>query len=108
MSSQLEQINISLFNLLKELDELPADAQAADELVLLLHTQMEERQTLVNELLVKPVYDGLASELSKQIDLTNSLSVMSTKVMNKRKELLNKRRSNKKKINVYEYIDSNR
>lgn len=108
MFDELKLINDNIAELLSNLEKLPAENENTDELVHLLQQAVIERQVYVDRLASLPFDTNLRDEISEQIELTNRFSLISAKVMNNRKDLLSLRRSTKKKINMYEYVDSNR
>ncbi|GAA0789804.1 MULTISPECIES: hypothetical protein [Pseudomonadati] len=108
MFDELKLINDRITELLSNLEQLPAENEKTDELVHLLQVAVRERQVYVERLTNLPFDINLRDKLSEQVELSNRFSLVSAKVMNNRKELLSLRRSTKKKINMYEYVDSNR
>ncbi|MGI1944575.1 flagella biosynthesis chaperone for FliD, FliT [Shewanella morhuae] len=104
---QLDELNIELSEVLSILIKTPAEELQSDDLVSNLLSLVGERQVLVSLLLSDDKMDD-ADYLQHQLDLTKTFTIQSNVIMADRQALLHVSSKNKRQINVYETIDSNR
>ncbi len=100
---QLEKLNKSVSETLSELENIPAEDETADELVLNLQKLVEQRQLLLEELLTSPK-DEDRPVLESQLALTQQFEQQAKRVLLHRQELLHLGRKSKRQINVYKSI----
>ncbi|MCW3173594.1 flagella biosynthesis chaperone for FliD, FliT [Shewanella subflava] len=105
--AKIEAVNSKLLFLLKNMQDISPEDNAVEKLVSELHLNIEMRQSLLQALLADEQYSD-RDFLEKQFDLTQTLIKQSNKVMQQRQALLQKENSNKRQINIYKSIDSNR
>lgn len=101
--SKLEKLNKSVLETLTELENIPAEDETADELVLNLQMLVERRQLLLDELLTSPK-DEDRPVLESQLALTQQFELQAKRVLLHRQELLHLGRKSKRQINVYKSI----
>lgn len=99
----LEKLNHSISKTLLELEKVPAENEAADELVLNLHELVGQRQILLDELLTFPK-DEDRPVLESQLALTQQFEQQARRVLQHRQELLHFGLKSKRQINIYKSI----
>lgn len=104
---QLDELNIALSELLSQLTRIPAEDLQTDDLVSNLHIMVGERQLLLNVLVTDADMTD-ANYLQRQLELTQDFTSKAIIIMADRQALLHAGSKNKRKISVYETIDSNR
>jgi len=104
---QLDELNIALSELLSQLTRIPAEDLQTDDLVSNLHIMVGERQLLLNVLVTDADMTD-ANYLQRQLELTQDFTSKASIIMADRQALLHAGSKNKRKISVYETIDSNR
>ncbi|WP_198780524.1 flagella biosynthesis chaperone for FliD, FliT [Shewanella putrefaciens] len=104
---QLDELNIALSELLSQLTRIPAEDFQTDDLVYNLHIMVGERQLLLNVLVTDADMTD-ANYLQRQLELTQDFTSKASIIMADRQALLHAGSKNKRKISVYETIDSNR
>lgn len=104
---QLDELNIALSELLSQLTLIPAEDVQTDDLVSNLHVMVGERQLLLNVLVTDADMTD-ANYLQRQLELTQDFTSKAIIIMADRQALLHAGSKNKRKISVYETIDSNR
>ena len=104
---QLDKLNIELSEVLSTLIKIPAEELQSDDLVSNLLVLVGERQVLLSLLLNDDKIDD-TDYLQHQLDLTEKFTIQSNVIMADRQALLHASSKNKRQINVYETIDSNR
>ncbi|MFP8843667.1 flagella biosynthesis chaperone for FliD, FliT [Shewanella baltica] len=104
---QLDELNIALGQLLIQLTRIPAEELQTDDLVSNLHIMVGERQLLLNVLVTDADMTD-ANYLQRQLELTQDFTSKASIIMADRQALLHAGSKNKRKISVYETIDSNR
>ena len=104
---QLDELNIQLSEVLSTLIKTPAEETQSDDMVSNLLKLVGERQVLLSLLLNDDKMDD-ADYLQYQLDLTETFTIQSNVIMADRQALLHASSKNKRQINVYETIDSNR
>lgn len=104
---QLDELNIALSELLSQLTRIPAEDLQTDDLVSNLHMMVGERQLLLNVLVTDADMTD-ANYLQRQLELTQDFTSKASIIMADRQALLHAGSKNKRKISVYETIDSNR
>ena len=104
---QLDELNIQLSEVLSKLIKTPAEEPQSDDMVSNLLKLVGERQVLLSLLLNDDKMDN-ADYLQYQLDLTETFTIQSNVIMADRQALLHVSSKNKRQINVYETIDSNR
>ncbi|ASF13627.1 flagella biosynthesis chaperone for FliD, FliT [Shewanella sp. FDAARGOS_354] len=104
---QLDELNTALGQLLSQLTRIPAEYPQTDELVSNLQVLVGERQLLLNVLVADASMTD-ADYLQCQLDLTKEFTIKANHIMADRQALLHAGSKNKRKISVYETIDSNR
>uniref|UniRef100_E6XGT1 Flagella biosynthesis chaperone for FliD, FliT n=1 Tax=Shewanella putrefaciens (strain 200) TaxID=399804 RepID=E6XGT1_SHEP2 len=104
---QLDELNTALGQLLSQLTRIPAEDLQTDDLVYNLHIMIGERQLLLNVLLTDADMTD-ANYLQRQLELTQDFTSKAIIIMADRQTLLHAGSKNKRKISVYETIDSNR
>lgn len=104
---QLDELNIALSELLSQLTRIPAEDLQTDDLVSNLHMMVGERQLLLNVLVTDADMTD-ANYLQRQLELTQDFTSKASFIMADRQALLHASSKNKRKISVYETIDSNR
>ncbi|MEH6733331.1 MAG: hypothetical protein V7690_01665 [Shewanella sp.] len=92
-------------SLLNKLEKNSAEDAESDELVLFLLTSVKERQFLVEELLL---HKDDQHELTVIYELSGSFSLRTKKLLRHRQDLIQLRKSNKRKIDAYKNISSDR
>ncbi|ABS09076.1 hypothetical protein [Shewanella baltica] len=107
MCKELDELNKSLYEILHKLTITPAEDEITDTLVSNLLKQVARRQILINELVVEHTED-CRSYLQRQFDLTQDFVSKSVVILAERRALLHAASKNKRQINVYKAIDSNR
>ncbi|UJF21308.1 flagella biosynthesis chaperone for FliD, FliT [Shewanella sp. OMA3-2] len=105
--SDIESINSKLMLLLSNIQKSSPEDESVDKLVSDLQVSVETRQALLQGLLADKQYAD-REFLEQQFDFTQTLIKQSNKVMHERQALLQKGNSNKRQINIYKSIDSNR
>nr|WP_301542044.1 flagella biosynthesis chaperone for FliD, FliT [Shewanella sp. KJ2020] len=100
-------MNIALSELLSQLTRIPAEDLQTDDLVSNLHIMVGERQLLLNVLVTDADMTD-ANYLQRQLELTQDFTSKASIIMADRQALLHAGSKNKRKISVYETIDSNR
>ncbi|WP_394200728.1 hypothetical protein [Shewanella waksmanii] len=103
----LDEVNRAVSETLAKLDSLPAEDEHTDELVSNLQELIGKRQLLLDVLLKAPK-DEDRELLESQLKLTREFEVLAKSVLQHRQELLHIGRKNKRQVNVYKSIDSNR
>ncbi|QIR13981.1 flagella biosynthesis chaperone for FliD, FliT [Shewanella aestuarii] len=105
--SELDSINQLIINLFSEIESIPAENEKSDNLVSNLHELFQKRQLFIEKIINNELsVDEKA--LREQIDLTNQFSNRAQAISQNRKDLLSIGKSNKRKIQVYKTIDSDR
>ncbi|MFB2721295.1 flagella biosynthesis chaperone for FliD, FliT [Shewanella xiamenensis] len=104
---QLDELNISLAQVLEQLKRIPAENPQTDDLVSNLQSMVDERQLLLN-VLVADANMTDANYLQRQLEFTQDFSKKASIIMADRQALLHASNKNKRQISVYETIDSNR
>lgn len=104
---QLDELNIALSELLSQLTRIPVEDLQTDDLVSNLHIMVGERQLLLNVLVTDADMTD-ANYLQRQLELTQDFTSKASIIMADRQALLHAGSKNKRKISVYETIDSNR
>lgn len=104
---QLDELNTQLIALLEELIHIPAENEETDELVLNLQDVVGQRQIILDTLLADTTMTD-TDYLQQQFKLTQEFTAKATIVMAQRQALLHAGSQNKRQINVYKTIDSNR
>lgn len=104
---QLDELNIQLSEVLSKLIKIPAEEPQSDDMVSNLLKLVGERQVLLSLLLNDDKMDD-ADYLQYQLDLNETFTIQSNVIMADRQALLHASSKNKRQINVYETIDSNR
>ncbi|MGI2166381.1 flagella biosynthesis chaperone for FliD, FliT [Shewanella oncorhynchi] len=104
---RLDELNIALGQLLIQLTRIPAEDLQTDDLVSNLHIMVGERQLLLNVLVTDADMTD-ANYLQRQLELTQDFTSKAIIIMADRQALLHAGSKNKRKISVYETIDSNR
>lgn len=104
---QLDELNIALSELLSQLTRIPAEDLQTDDLVSNLHVMVGERQLLLNVLVTDADITD-ANYFQRQLELTQDFTSKASAIMADRQALLHAGSKNKRKISVYETIDSNR
>ena len=105
--SELDGINQLIIRLLSEIESIPAENEETDNLVSKLHELFQQRQLFIEQIINNELsVDEKA--LREQIDLTNQLKKRAQAISQNRKDLLSIGKSNKRKIQVYKAIDSDR
>ena len=100
---ELEKLNQSISKTLIELEEVPAENEMADELVLNLHGLVAQRQILLDDLLIFPK-DEDRRVLESQLALTQQFEQQARRVLLHRQELLHFGLKSKRQINIYKSI----
>ncbi|MBB1428531.1 hypothetical protein H5181_19030 [Shewanella sp. SG44-2] len=96
-----EQIN----SLLDKIENVSAEELESDELVSSLLEYVKDRQFLVGELLSN---ENDQVELTLAYELSHLFSARATKLLRHRQDLINLSKSNKRKIDAYKNISSDR
>ncbi len=104
---ELDELNIALELVLTKLQQIPAEDSASDDLVSNLQLLVEERQQLLSQL-TADVEPANADYLQRQLSLTQDFARRASVIMADRQALLQLGSRNKRKIGVYQSIDSNR
>ncbi len=100
---ELEKLNHSISKTLIELEEVPAENEKADELVLNLQELVGQRQILLDDLLTLPK-DEDRRVLERQLALTQQFEQQARRVLLHRQELLHSGLKSKRQINIYKSI----
>ena len=100
---ELEKLNKSVSEVLVELENVSAENEIADELVLNLQKLVGQRQLLLEVLLTSPK-DEDRPVLESQLALTQQYEQQAKRVLQHRQELLHLGRKSKRQINVYKSI----
>ena len=105
--SELDNVNHLISSVLSEIESISAENEESDNLVSKLHDLFQMRQLFIDKIINNELnVDEKA--LREQIDLTKLLSNRAKAISQNRKDLLSVGKSNKRKIQVYKVIDSNR
>jgi len=105
--SELDNVNHLISSVLSEIESISAENEESDNLVSKLHDLFQMRQLFIDKIINNELnVDEKA--LREQIDLTKQLSNRAKAISQNRKDLLSVGKSNKRKIQVYKAIDSNR
>ena len=105
--SELDNVNHLISSVLSEIESISAENEESDNLVSKLHDLFQMRQLFIDKIINNELnVDEKA--LREQIDLTKQLSNRAKAISQNRKDLLSVGKSNKRKIQVYKVIDSNR
>lgn len=103
----LDNLNLKLTDVLARLDEMPAEDDDVEQLVSNLHHLVSQRQILLDELIADDtVTDRVYLELQWQLTQTYLNEIK--KAMLHRRDLLVLGQKNRRQINVYKNIDSDR
>lgn len=103
----LDELNQDIAVLLANLKQIPAEHESTDKLVLTLLELVSKRQLILGDLLRNDA--TLSAEfLRQQFDLTQQFGSLANEIMTERQVLLVVGNKNKRQINVYKTIDSNR
>ncbi|MBR9726762.1 hypothetical protein ACFOD0_07715 [Shewanella intestini] len=102
----IDQLNQNIEATLKNIADIPAEDEKSDELVQSLLELVGKRQSFVAQFISSD--DIGADTLQKQLALTKKYTEQVKVALQHRQDLLSKGRSNKRQINVYQSINSNR
>ncbi|MCT8987229.1 hypothetical protein [Shewanella phaeophyticola] len=108
MDNSLEATNAKIESLLNQIEQISAENEDSDKLVLLLLDSIRERQISIDSMINDAVDDTFAPSLSKQLKLTENFSRRAAKIMSHRQNLLNLKRTHQRQVKVYQNIDANR
>lgn len=103
----LDSINLKLTDVLVRLDEMPAEDDDVEQLVSNLQHLVSQRQILLDELIADDTVTDRAY-LELQWQLTQTYLNEIKKAMLHRRDLLVLGQKNRRQINVYKNIDSDR
>lgn len=104
---QLNQLNTEIETILNKLNQIPAEDESTDELVSYLQELVGKRQVLLNSVFEHATAAN-AAELQQQLQMTQSFEAKAVMIKEHRQALLHVGRKNKRQLNVYKTIDSNR
>ena len=105
--NKIENVNNNLLLLLSNIQNSAPMDDGVDELVSDLQLNISQRQQYLNSLLEDKTYSD-AEFLKQQYGFTQVLIDKSNQVLQGRQSLLLKEKTNKRQINIYKSIDSNR
>jgi hypothetical protein len=103
----LDGINLKLTEVLVMLDKMPAEDDSVEQLVSNLHDLVAQRQIILDELITLATMTDRVY-LEQQWQLTQTYLNGLKKAMLHRRDLLVLGQKNRRQINVYKNIDSDR
>ncbi|WP_025821649.1 hypothetical protein [Shewanella marina] len=104
---RLAQCNAMIEQVLAELNSITAEDLQSDDLVLNLQSLINDRQQAVTNVITDPLVED-AAWLTSQISLTEDYSQQLIKLKDHRQQLLYARKSNQRRVGVYQSIEANR
>ncbi|MBT1443054.1 hypothetical protein KJI95_00735 [Shewanella sp. JM162201] len=107
MTSRLHDVNQQLQEILFQLENLAAEDEACDDLVLNLQDTMTERQNLLLNL-TEAEGAGDRQFLQTQLQMTEEFLNRTKSLQAHRQQLLSISSQSKRQLNVYKTIDANR